>query len=142
MRHLTSGRQSSTTTRRQGSVFPILLISLLLVSATAAVLVKTTLTQRSIVRSEELRLQADWLVHSATARAAAALAADATWTGETWQIPADQLGQSHGATVDIAISLSDQNPNRHQADITVNYPSQGEHRVRLSRRVLIKPVEE
>ena len=72
--------------RRTGSVFPIFLISLVLVSATAAVLVRTTLAQRSLVRAEDQRIQADWLIHSAVARAAAKLDANSTYSGESWQL--------------------------------------------------------
>lgn len=132
--------------RRRGSVFPIFLISLVLVSATAAVLVRTTLAQRSLVRAEDRRIQADWLVHSAAARAAVKLHADSTYSGETWQLSAEQSGLSHPAAIEIVVSAVDEKAGRpdlgteqhRQVDLTVNYPSQGEQKVRLSRRVFVK----
>lgn len=148
MRFSNSHQNSSTRLkgRRAGSVFPIFVISLLLVSATAAVLVRTTLAQRSLVRAEDQRIQADWLAHSAAARAAVKLEADATYSGETWQVSAEQLGQSHAAVVAIAVSAVDENASRpdlasdqhRQIDLTVNYPAEGEQKVRLLRRVFVK----
>jgi hypothetical protein len=143
---LSRSREPGNTWSRRGSIFPIFLISLILVAATAAALVRTTLTQRSLVRTEELRLQADWLVHSASARAAAKLAGDATYSGETWSLSAEELGQKHGATVEIAVSTIDDNPTRRdlspqknrQVDITVNYPPEGNPRVRLTRQVFVQ----
>ena len=90
--------------RRTGSVFPIFLISLVLVSATAAVLVRTTLAQRSLVRAEDQRIQADWLIHSAVARAAAKLDANSTYSGESWQLSAEKSGLSHSAAIEIVVS--------------------------------------
>ncbi|MDA0591030.1 MAG: hypothetical protein O2820_10305 [Planctomycetota bacterium] len=145
-RTISQSQEPRTTQSRRGSIFPIFLISLILVAATAAVLVRTTLTQRSLVRTEELRLQADWLVHSAAARAAAKLASDPAYAGETWPVLAEELGQQHGASVEIAVSTIDANPTRRdlspksnrQVDITVNYPPEGNPRVRLSRQVFVK----
>lgn len=148
MRHLPFERDSreSWHRRRAGSVFPIFLISLVLVSATAAVLVRTTLAQRSLVRAEDRRIQADWLVQSAAARAAANLDADSTYSGETWQLSADQSGLSHPAVIEIAVSAVTDNAGRpdletgqhRQVKLTVNYPAEGDQKVRLSRRVFVK----
>lgn len=143
---ISQSQEPRTAQSRRGSIFPIFLISLILVAATAAVLVRTTLAQRSLVRTEELRLQADWLVHSAAARAAANLASDPAYPGETWPVLAGELEQKHGATVEIAVSTIDDNPTRRdlspksnrQVDITVNYPPEGNPRVRLSRKVFVK----
>ena len=131
--------------KRTGSVFPIFLISLVLVSATAAVLVRTTLAHRSLVRAEDRRIQADWLVHSAAARAAVKLNADSTYSGETWQISAEQSGLSQPAAIKIAVSAIDESAGRpnldagqhRQVDLNVNYPARGDQKVRLSRRVFV-----
>lgn len=132
--------------RRRGSIFPIFLVSLILVAATSAILVRTTLTQRALVRSEERRLQADWLVQSASARAAAKLATDAAYSGETWQVSADEIQQTNGASIEISVSKLDDSATRpgisstshRQVDITVNYPPDGKQRVRLSRQLFVK----
>lgn len=132
--------------RRTGSVFPIFLISLVLVSATAAVLVRTTLAQRSLVRAEDQRIQADWLIHSAVARTVAKLDADSTYAGETWQLSAEKSGLSHSAAIEIVVSAVDENAGRpdlktdqhRQVDLTVNFPARGDQRVRLSQRVFVK----
>jgi hypothetical protein len=93
-----------------------------------------------------LRLQADWLVHSAAARAAAKLAVDATYSGESWPVSAELRGQQQGASVEITVSTIDDNPTRRdlatdqnrQVNITVNYPPEGTRKVRLSRQVFVR----
>jgi hypothetical protein len=150
MKHVGLKTQKSGTARtagrRRGSIFPIFLISLILVAATSAILVRTTLTQRALVRSEERRLQADWLVQSASARAAAKLAADAAYSGETWLVSQDEIQQTNGASIEIVVSKLGDSATRpgisttshRQVDITVNYPAEGNQRVRLSRQLLVK----
>lgn len=144
----TEARPSQQACRRQrsGSIFPIFVVSLLLVAATAAVLTRTTLAQRALVRSDNVRLQGDWLVHSAAARATAKLNADATYSGETWNVSAGQLGQPYGATIRIAVSAIDEETDRgslnpdlyRRIDLTVTVPAEGRQQVHLTRQILTK----
>jgi hypothetical protein len=64
-------------------------------------------SERRAARLAEERLQAAWLAESAVGRAAAQLARDGDYRGETWQIPADQLAGGYNAVIKIKIERTD-----------------------------------
>ena len=47
--------------RRAGTVIVIFMVSLAMLSLTAAAMLRVTLLQRSMVRNNELRIQSEWL---------------------------------------------------------------------------------
>ena len=138
-------RKAGTAVRRRGSVFPVFVISLLLVSATGAALIRTVLTQRALIRSDELRTQTEWLLQSGAAKAAASLAAAPGYPGEVWTIPADQLRNTYAATIQIDVKRPGQDAtsggistgNLHEVNLPATCSSQGEQLSRLSRRIVI-----
>jgi len=137
--------KSGLEVHRRGSVFPVFVISLLLVTATAAALIRTVLTQRSLIRSGEVRIQTEWLIQSGIAKAAAGLAADPAYRGEVWSIPADQLRNTFSARIQIEVVPPGQNPapgetaagSDHEINLTVNCSSEDEQLSRLSRRIVM-----
>ena len=106
-------------------------ISLLLMSLVAGVLTRAAMTQRQYSRATQLRTQAEWLVQSAGRRAAVKLAANSAYTGEMWNISGDELDQSFGATAEIVVAPEPVN-GKQQISITVLYPPNDPHRVRLT----------
>jgi len=79
------------------------------------------------------RVQADWLVHSAAARAASQLRISTDYTGEQWSIPAEALNQHDAALANIQVATDPESETRRLVTITVNYPPEGPHRVRATR---------
>jgi len=111
----------------------IFLIVLLLVSLTMASLVRAMLTQRELVRAGSIRLQADWLAQSALNRAAARLKTEPAWSGETWNIAAEELRQTNAAAITIEVRNDESRSTRRQVRVTVLSPPEGPPRVRLQR---------
>ncbi len=72
---------------RQGVALIPALVCLVLVGMLCALALRTTHTQRVVGIAEHRRLQAEWLAESGLARAAARLAADPSYKGETWDVP-------------------------------------------------------
>ena len=68
------------------------LVCLLVIMLICASLLRLVQSRRALIRNEERKLQADWLVESGLDRAAARLGDDPSYRGETWTIPADELG--------------------------------------------------
>jgi len=138
-------RRADHAVRRRGSVFPVFVISLLLVSATGAALIRSVLTQRALIRSDELRLQTEWLIQSGAAKAAAKLAADPGYPGETWTIPPDQLRKTYAASIQIEVKRPRQDAGERGTSTAVPYEvhlivvcsSGGEQLSMLSRRMAI-----
>jgi len=111
------------------------MLSLLLLSLTVGVMIRSTVIQRSLVRSDLQRVQADWLVHSAAARAASQLQVSTEYSGEQWSIPAEVLNQHDAALANIQVATDPESETRRLVTITVNYPPEGAHRVRSTRVV-------
>lgn len=136
-RHRMRPRSDSPAARsgreRRGLIAVIFLVVLLLVSLTMASLVRAMLTQRELVRSGSIRVQADWLAQSALNRAAARLKAEPAWSGETWNLTAEELRQTNAAAITIEVRKDESRSTRRQVRVTVVSPPEGPPRVRLQR---------
>jgi len=104
---------------------------LLLMSMVAGVLTRAAITQRQYSRATQLRTQAEWLVQSAGRRAAAKLATNSAYTGEIWNISAEELDQLFGAAAEIVVAPEPVS-GKQQISVTVLFPPDDSHRVRLT----------
>ena len=77
--------------RRRGSMTVFVLVCLLVIAMICGVLLRIGLTERERIRGEERKLQTEWLVESGLERAAAKLASDPKYGGETWDLAASDL---------------------------------------------------
>src|SRR3954468_2258390 len=77
---------------RRGLTAVAVLVCLVIVTMVSGVLLKVGLTHRDQVRSQEHRLQAEWLAQSGLDRAVTRLAADPGYAGETWKLSCRDLG--------------------------------------------------
>ena len=122
---------------RKGTVLVIFMISLAMLSMTAAAMLRVTLLQRSMVRNNELRIQSEWLFQSAVVRASSQLKSNAKYSGEEWNISTESLGQTSSAVAKISIETVEGKTNERQVSITVIYPPDDTERATVSRSVTI-----
>ena len=122
---------------RKGTVLVIFMISLAMLSMTAAAMLRVTLLQRSMVRNNELRIQSEWLFQSAVVRASSQLKSNAEYSGEEWNISAESLGHTSNAVAKILIETVEGKTNERRASITVIYPPDNTERATVSRSVTI-----
>lgn len=121
------------------------MICLLVLGLIAGVLVKLGVAYRDQVRTEERRLQAEWLAEAGVDRALARLAADAGYAGESWEIPADALGLTAPKTSEkgpaAVVAIEVERPNDQDGGVIVraraDYPPDPPRRVRVSREVVV-----
>ena len=85
-----AGRESQKRSRRALTTVAVL-VCLIVITLIGAALLKVGLAQRNQVRSQEHRLQAEWLAESGLDRALGRLAADRNYRGEEWPIRAEDL---------------------------------------------------
>jgi hypothetical protein len=104
------------------------IVGLAIASAIWFSLIRTALIERRVVRHQQATAQARELAWSAMERAAARLAADDGYEGETWSIPAAALGAAQAAEVKIEVSPHDTLPERRQIRIQARYGDSIEHR--------------
>ena len=126
------------STPRRGAVLIGVMVCLLLVSMLLGSLLRLAVTQRRQVRTEQDLLQAQWLAESAMERAASRLAADAGYSGESWNIAADEFGGRHSGLVKISVRKQDDPPNERLVTIEATYPSGA---VRFAKRTKQVTVE-
>jgi flagellar basal body-associated protein FliL len=122
---------------RKGTILVIFMVSLAMLSLTAAAMVRVTLLQRSMVRNNELRIQSEWLFQSAVARASSELKSNAEYDGEEWKMTAESLGQTSDAVAKILVEPVDGKTNQRRVAITVLYPPDNTERATVSRSVTI-----
>jgi Tfp pilus assembly protein PilX len=128
-------RRQSTARRRGLSIVPAL-ACLVVVILFCGVLIRQVTTHRALVRSEEQRLQADWLAESGLARASARLAADRAYKGETWEIAAADLGGLAG-TVRIEVGDVAGQAARRRVRVEADFPRDGDRRARSSKTLTV-----
>jgi hypothetical protein len=80
-------------------------------------------------------------VESGLERGAARLArARGDYQGETWEVPAADLGGADPARVTIAVEPLEKNPSRRSLRVQADYPRDATEKARVSKRILV-PVE-
>jgi hypothetical protein len=124
---------------RTGTVLVIFMLSLAMLSMTVAAMVRVTLLHRGMVRSNELRVQSEWLFQSAVVRASSQLQANPNYSGEEWKIAADTLGQSFDAVARIAVAAEGDQTKDRSVAISVMYPPDDTNRAMVSRTISISP---
>ena len=123
---------------RRGIAVIFALVCLIIVSVLMGVVIRIAILQRQAAQDEGRRVQAAWLVESALDRAAARLAADPDYPGETWQIAAAALGGRRGAVVLIEVVASDENPQQRLVRVRADYPDDPVIRLRKSKQLVMK----
>ena len=129
--------QRSSPDPRRGSITVVVLVCLVVITLIcSARLLRVSLAERKVVRSEEDRLQAEWLVQAGLERGAARLKADAGYTGETWKLSAEDLGGPDPGLVTIVVETSEGHDDQRALSARADYPAGSSHAVRQSKHCL------
>jgi Tfp pilus assembly protein PilV len=141
-------RASRARPPRRGLTAVAVLVCLLIVTMISGALLKIGVAHRDFVRSQERRLQAEWLAQSGIDRALARLAAQPDYTGETWKLGPRDLDRSEpdsatsgpAAVVHITVERPENAGAAPQRLIRVqaDYPPDAPHRARHSTQILVE----
>jgi type II secretory pathway component PulK len=126
----------------RGLTVVVVLVCLIIITLVSGAVLKIGLAQRELARAQERRLQAEWLAESGAQRALARLAVDSKYTGETWSVSTDDLGQSEksaesAGNVAIAVDSVAADSGRLRVRITADYPRDPPRRARHTREFMI-----
>ena len=121
----------------RGLVSVAVLVCLLVMTLIFGSLLRLVQSQRALVSNQERRLQADWLVESGLDRAAARLGEDAAYRGETWTLPADELGGKTPGVVTIVVALRREAADQRLVTVQADYPRDPRRRARSRRQVIV-----
>lgn len=109
-------------TPRRGVVLIAALVCLALIAALGGTLLRWAAMEHTLLRSQAQASQARWLAEAGAQRAAAQLARDANYKGETWNIAAADLPSGEAARVGIAVSAADGEGGRRSIEVDAEYP--------------------
>jgi Tfp pilus assembly protein PilX len=100
------------------------LVCLTLLMTLYAVWMRSLLLERQQARAEEDRVQAEYLAHSALARAAARLDSDAAYQGETWHARPAAGERSPVGTVEIKVEPVEGQAHARLVSVDARYPAE------------------
>lgn len=122
---------------RRGAVLVVALICVMLATAILGSVLQITLSCRRQVRQQARAVQSAWLAEAGVERAAAQLRVDPAYTGETWNIPAEQLGGPDGGAVTITVAEKSADSGPQIITVRADYPSGQTLRVRTTKQIEI-----
>lgn len=122
--------------RRRGATLVLVLVTLGVALLLCGGLLQLALRQRRLVERQHREAQAAWLVEAGIERAAARLAADPAYEGETWTIPAEQLPTGEPAEVRIAVLPSVDGAEQRTIEVAADFPAGTELRSRRSKHIV------
>lgn len=121
---------------RRGAALVVALIALMIASMLGGVLVRRALdtNRRAALLAREAQVEALW--QSGLDRTRARLAADPSYKGETWTIPATSLGGRSSGRVTIRVEPAASGP--FHATIQAEFPMESDAPSRTRREVTIE----
>jgi type II secretory pathway component PulK len=126
--------------RTRGITLVLALVCLLVAATIGATIVRTLVSEHRQVTRRQRQLQTLWVAESAIQRAAAQLAADPDYTGETWAIPAAAVGEPWAATAIIRVEPAGGQAQLRRVSVTARYPDDPLEGVILERELSIPHV--
>ena len=114
------------------------LIGLIIIGIICAGLLKVALARRAEVATEERKLQAEWLAESGLERASSRLATSGDYSGETWEIRSQELGNRGTGQVVIQVERVADHPDRRKVHVQADYPSGASLRSRQSKELFVQ----
>ncbi|MGA2798430.1 MAG: hypothetical protein ABSE63_12685 [Thermoguttaceae bacterium] len=124
--------------KRRGVILILVLACLAIASVLLVTGIKLALSSHRAQRTMGWSLQVQWLAESGMERAAAQLAADADYKGETWKISAKDLGGDDAGTVKIEVKSVPEHENRRLVKVEADFPDDPLDRVRYSKELTLE----
>ncbi|HUT93389.1 MAG TPA: hypothetical protein VMY37_28255 [Thermoguttaceae bacterium] len=124
--------------RRRGAVLLVAIVCIAVASVIFLSILRLSVAERTRVEVEAWQVQAAWLAESALERAAARLADDPDYEGETWSLSAEDLGTRDGAAVTIRAETIPEQKQRRLIRVEADYPDHPQHRARHSKQIVVE----
>lgn len=122
---------------RSGMILAMVLVALLIVMLLGAALANAFLARRQLVRHSEQQQQAFWLAESAMQRAVYRLTNEPEYQGETWQVPADDLGGTYFGVAIIQVDAIAAADTELRITVEATYPSNALKKTIQHRELLV-----
>ena len=105
---------------------------------------KTISLERQQLRAQQNRIQAEYLAQSALVRAAARLAAEGAYDGESFDVSAESLASNAPAKVTIKVAAIPDDAQARWITVSARVPAAGPHAAQRSKqqRILLTTKEQ
>ena len=120
---------------RNGFLMFAALVCIALTVALVGLIARMMVVDMQYDRARLRNMQCQWLVEAGVQRAAARLAADPGFAGETWHVGPEHLDGRHAGVVRIAVVAPTEEPAERTIHIQADYPDDPHLRVRHTRIV-------
>jgi hypothetical protein len=130
-------RQNLPKPDRRASVLIVILVCFVIAAAMFVMLGHQAVAERRAAEAQLWTAQAQWLAEAAVERAAARLAANAKYAGETWSVPAAEIGGKQGARATIRVEPLAGRPDSRLLRVEADYPDDPVHRARWTKQITI-----
>jgi hypothetical protein len=124
---------------RRGTVLITALVCLLIVMSLLGTMLVGALQISRQLRVERDRRQCELLLEAGLDRAVARVSAAGPYTGETWNVPPDQIIERGDGRVTIEVAPAGDAPRR--IHVVAEYPLGSERSIRRSRTVHYQPTQ-
>jgi hypothetical protein len=125
--------------RRRGAVLIVILVCLTLATMLLLLLAQAAATEHRASQRHLWTAQAQWIVEAAVERAAARLAADPKYTGETWTITSDELAGDCGGRAKITVEPQGGSAtDAFTVRVAVDYPDDPTHRCHRQHATVVE----
>jgi Tfp pilus assembly protein PilV len=130
-------RRMRSTRNARGMVLMVFLVCLAVAAALMIGAARMAMTSHQATQTASWNVQAQWLAESGGERAAAKLAADAAYAGETWALPAAELGGQDGGVVRIQVKPIAGEEKRREVKIEADFPDDPLHYARQEKAIVL-----
>jgi len=127
---------------RRGAVLVMTLVCLALATLIGGVLLRWVVMEHKLLTTRADESQARWLAEAGLERAAARLAGDTGYAGETWQIAADELPSGHAGRVELRIEAVEDQPRRRSIVAEAVYPADTGLAARVRKQIIYQLPQE
>jgi len=122
---------------RRGAVLVVVLVCFVLAAAIFLFLGRLALRERWTSESQYEGLQAQWLAEAGIERAAARLAGDPGYAGETWTLSAKEIADRDGGVVRIHVTDANKNAKARLVRVEADYPADPVHHCRWTKEITV-----
>jgi Tfp pilus assembly protein PilV len=150
---LALSRRERGRRRARGIVLLVIIVVVFVAGVIGLSVAKLVAAQRQTLQTQWRQEQTAWLAESALERAAARLAADPSYRGETWTVAAQDLAGAQGGVVTIRVQAdampkakgtvpfsSNENrdsPPRVRVQVEADYPDHPHLRARCTKEAIV-----
>jgi type II secretory pathway component PulK len=135
--HVLPYQRRSDAARRRGTVIAAALVEFLVAAAILFAVLQSVVGHHRQLLKARHEVQAQWLAQAGIDRAVAQLGKSASYQGETWHVPAEELDGMDAAEVQIRVERVAENSDELHLTVEARDPSDPIHCVKQTREVTI-----